>query len=382
MTEHRAPEISLLGLRGASLNHKLHSIQVLRGIAAVLVVIYHSFLVLAEKNLGDGGRFDIGAMGVDIFFVISGFVMFWTTRKHTGSLLDSLRFYKKRIARIVPLYWTLTIVVAGTYFIWPGAFSIFSATPAELIKSLLFIPYFAANGEIQPLIGQGWTLNYEMFFYLVFGLLLVLNRKYIVLTLAAFFVSIVVIGEICSVPRDSVLSFYFSPLLVEFCAGVLLAYATLKGRVTSNILGVLVLLSTCMLYGFFSRNQGFREEYGHEYRALIWGGTSYIVVQVALWLEPWLSKGWSKVPLLLGDASYSIYVSHMLVLVAVLKIEKVAGAGLHIHFVNGLSSWWMLSVFAIIGGMATYWLLERNLTRVFQPGSGLDERVEKAASVT
>src|SRR3954470_11966028 len=151
-------------------------IQILRFFAALAVVAFHA-LGLAPKGfevpeslvslaLSYGGR------GVDLFFVISGFIIFYTTR---SAMLTPAAFLRRRVERIVPLYFfviftfTLLAVVLPAIFATPGWY-----TPRHILKSLAFISF--TDGEA-PVIAVGWSLEYEMYFYLTVALLMALTRE-------------------------------------------------------------------------------------------------------------------------------------------------------------------------------------------------------------
>lgn len=194
--------------------HQNHfdSIQTLRGIAALLVVLEHIRYL------------NCGAFGVDIFFCISGFMILFTTHENTE------HFLLKRILRIVPFYYLMTL---GTYILllfFPGMFAQTSANPIFLLKSLLFIPFDMGNGVLQPLMRIGWTVNYEMFFYLVFALSMRLCHKYRGLICSGILGLLVLSGyllngvlpdspEIFALPAPFV--FYSNPIILEFILGML-----------------------------------------------------------------------------------------------------------------------------------------------------------------
>ena len=142
--------------------HKEHfdSIQALRGIASLLVILVH--IRFLNRNAF--------AVGVDIFFCISGFMIMFST--HTGPKY----FLRKRLFRILPLYYLMTI---GTFFLlvlFPGMFQESRANPVFLLKSLLFIPFDPGGGLIQPLMRVGWTINYEILFYIIFFLAMKISQ--------------------------------------------------------------------------------------------------------------------------------------------------------------------------------------------------------------
>ena len=182
------------------------SIQYLRAIAALMVVCFH---------LHTSGIFPISiwtswlASGVDIFFVISGFIM---VRSTEGKGLSAKEFFVKRLVRIVPLYWLLTCLAISTS----------GVSLAHNAASFLFIPVQHPEfGKYWPILEPGWTLNYEMFFYLVFGLTFTLTPKRQLALIAILFSLLVLAGAIFSLPGS--IGFYTNPLLLEFVAGMAVA---------------------------------------------------------------------------------------------------------------------------------------------------------------
>lgn len=156
-------------------------VQALRGIAALSVVLWHASRYLGPYGTGIGGRLfaPSAAMGVDLFFLISGFIMFHTTRSSTGSLADVESFAIKRATRI----WPLWLIVLGIQVVYLGD-STFLSDPykrAWLVNSALFVPTAGAGSDGAPVygvpvVGVGWTLNYEMYFYAFFGLTMLFGR--------------------------------------------------------------------------------------------------------------------------------------------------------------------------------------------------------------
>ncbi len=154
---------------------KLNNIQILRGISALLVCCFHfrETINLPGLNLGDI-LFNKGSIGVPVFFIISGFIMAFTTQRINFSR-DSFQqitlFYKRRVIRIVPLYYLLTFAImipGGSFFLYFHGAGLY-----ELIHSLLFLP----TKKEFPVLFLGWSLNFEMFFYLIFGLSLFFKEK-------------------------------------------------------------------------------------------------------------------------------------------------------------------------------------------------------------
>ena len=148
-------------------NLRLDSLQVLRAIAAFAVLVFHLGEGLKiDFGLYEANPFALGANGVDMFFVISGFIICYASM----GTVSPIEFLKKRIFRIVPLYYLLTFGVFVIALVAPSLLSSTEANGWHLLKSLVFVPYANSEGLIQPLLFLGWTLNFEMFFYLIFAL--------------------------------------------------------------------------------------------------------------------------------------------------------------------------------------------------------------------
>ena len=193
------------------------TIQIARAIAAMAVLVFH---------LGDGLKttfgltqsnfFPVGSGGVDLFFVISGFIICYTTQRPKDQNVAS--FAIKRSVRIVPLYWLLTLGVFSVALITPHLLQSTVADPTFLAKSLGFIPYMRPDGAIQPTLYLGWTLNYEMFFYAIFALALFAGRHRVYVASAAI-LFIVALGLVLK-PTSAPLYFWTDVILLEFLWGV------------------------------------------------------------------------------------------------------------------------------------------------------------------
>src|ERR1700730_5914930 len=136
----------------------IFNIQSLRALAALSVAYFHT----------DFGGIRFGSFGVDVFFVISGFIMAQICQT------DSSHFFLRRLVRIVPLYWALTLLIFGLAKFAPWLVYRAPADWADLARSLFFVPYQNKSGLVQPELFLGWTLNYEMFFYVNVALALLI----------------------------------------------------------------------------------------------------------------------------------------------------------------------------------------------------------------
>ena len=145
---------------------KLASIQILRAAAALSVTLFHA---------GQWSHLDcaVGAAGVDVFFVISGFVL-WTACEARPQ--SPAAFLLARVGRILPLYWIVTLAVAAVAIAAPMAVPIVLPDLRHMVLSLLLLPHTDPAGGPFPLLPTGWTLTYEAFFYLVMALALAAPR--------------------------------------------------------------------------------------------------------------------------------------------------------------------------------------------------------------
>ena len=189
------------------------SIQALRGLAALFVVFQHVRFL------------NFGAFGVDIFFCISGFMIMFTTEKSTKY------FFRKRLIRILPLYYLMTLVTYLSLLLFPSMFQQTRHNLSHLVKSLLFVPFDIGGGIIQPLVRIGWTINCEMLFYLLFFIAFHISMKYRGLICSAFLVILVGMVQIFAPaisswqsPIGNVLSpfliFYGDPVMLELCTPI------------------------------------------------------------------------------------------------------------------------------------------------------------------
>ena len=160
---------------------------------------------------------EFGGVGVIVFFGISGFIMVHTQFQHFGSIKSSSDFLLRRLIRIVPLYAIATSLQYANKMNIGGAYNI-----GNYAKSLLFIPYLDDSGAFRPVLSQGWTLNYEMFFYLIFGLTLMLPAASGLLLSTCFFAALVLLNPLLG--NDHTLAgFYTNQILLYFVCGMIAA---------------------------------------------------------------------------------------------------------------------------------------------------------------
>lgn len=217
-------------------NNKIVSIELIRVFACVLVVFSHT-------QFGNG----IGATAINYFFIISGFVNMLSTEKSCN------HFWKKRLLKIIPLYYLVTCITSVLIIFIPALFNSYEFSVKFLIKSLLFIPY-EHNGIRQPILGVGWTLNFEMFFYLIFWIGMKINYKWRGYIAITFCVMLSALGYEFGRNLPMPLSFWLNSYLLEFGFGILAFYISRKfnerNKTKKNILliwGTELLLSIFVL---------------------------------------------------------------------------------------------------------------------------------------
>ncbi|EIZ78463.1 capsular polysaccharide biosynthesis O-acetyl transferase [Novosphingobium sp. Rr 2-17] len=304
------------------------NIQVLRAVAALAVVVFHA------RNLtpiGSWVSFDFGNAGVDIFFVMSGFIIAHVTNRSTPLTVRS--FLVRRAVRVVPLYWLLTLCVFTGGLIAPGLAGT-GGVPvfADLIRSLAFVPYWNQAGAMLPVLFMGWTLNYEVFFYFAFALALPIRRGRLrLLAISLVLVALVLAGRLWH-PASAPLVTYTDPLLMEFVAGMWLSqlYAAMPPRANPRpvLLSAVVALATGFAVILFKDDL-----WPHAPRILAWGAPAVLIVGTALALDRLGLKLSSQPLMLLGDASYSLYLTHPLVIKAVTLVYRrldIASSGVHL----------------------------------------------------
>jgi exopolysaccharide production protein ExoZ len=349
------------------MRQKFLTIQYLRGLAAILVLASHALLYpLVGEHLAYSR---LGWLGVILFFVISGFIMVAVTGDGRFVALDFLR---RRFVRIVPMYWAATLVAAALALFAPQLFKTTVYDGAELILSLLFIPFYnPVSHGIHPLYKLGWTLNYEVFFYICFAALAFLGAGARVVWLTVAFTSLAVIGAVFA-PQPAIPQFYTSFMPLAFCAGAWLGLATLRGRIGTlpqgAIYGALVIGVAALVEGF-ALDRGIMED-GFAFIGFVTFASALVLLAVRF--EPVLPR----IALLerIGDASYSIYLVH------IYEVAILAGVAFKLLDPTNLWADYFVATISIIGGtiagLIMYELVEKPVLRFFS-GIFLPKRTPK-----
>lgn len=296
---------------------QLGNIQVLRCCAALAVVWHHAVYAL-EIPFGLAPppiAGVIGGAGVDVFFVVSGFIMVHATRDGARTPME---FWTDRVVRIAPLYWLALGLIIVLYACGFTPVGVSKIDLQDVATNIAFLPDIRADGSRLPIVVAGWTLVYEMFFYLLFGLTFWMRSQALqVAALTGFFLlAWLVLSSVGDLPYA--LHVYVQPITLEFAAGGALALLFQRRWSMSPVagrfcgyglvgLGVLGLIVASAMWGR-------RLEIDLVLRAFAWGAPAVLIVGGALVLERTGAVSTSRGALFLGAASYAIYLFHQVVL--------------------------------------------------------------------
>lgn len=349
---------------------KLVLVQALRAFAALLVALHHGQHEAAAIGARTGLAFSPSALlpwpaGVDVFFVISGFIMVHASGPLFGRPGARRLFLARRIARIVPLYWLVSAFFLALVLAAPGSFAGGQGeggpSAAYVAGSFLFLPMLRPDGTAQPLYGLGWTLHFEMAFYLVFALALGLSRRAAVGAVCAALAGLVLVHAIVpGLPMP--LAFWSEPVILEFALGAGLGLARAEGlslpgplRAVSALAGLAALAATAHLVG----------EPGGFVRPLSQGLPAALLVAAAALGRPRhdapekAASPSVRALSALGDASYALYLVHPFVL----RAAREALLRTHLaDLVGPQASLWLMLAATVPAALLVHRLVERPLT--------------------
>jgi peptidoglycan/LPS O-acetylase OafA/YrhL len=287
----------------------VESIQAGRGIAALLVVVHH---IAQKAHALSGGAiplFDFGIVGVDIFFMISGFIIYFVTANKT---MTHIEFMEKRIVRVFPLYWGLSLLALLVLIFKPNLINSNAQQPTDIAASFFLWPTAAPY-----LVNNGWTLTYEIIFYGLWALVALptATRKtaYIAcLVLAAGSFTGLLLGI-----DPKVINF---SLFIEFAFGVAVGVAFKKGLFRQNIPAGIGLAAAGAFLASLAISQGLGSGQLRGYALAIPSAMMFIGI---IWLGSFWKK--TRTVLAIGDSSYSLYLFHPFVLVGIPIAVKLLG---------------------------------------------------------
>lgn len=343
---------------------KMQSIQLLRALAVVAVIISHISHelknLLANKLTTFDDKLFPGDFGVDLFFVISGFIMLYTTQNSFGRAGETYSFLRRRVLRIVPFYWIATTLMIIAVMMFPGSVNTATSDIWQWITSYFFIPYAReSDGLIRPVLGIGWSLQYEMLFYAIFAIGLFWKRAIgLVFIVAAPFV-IIAIGYFFDL-QGSLWSFLRHPMTTEFSIGVMIGYLYIKGFRVPKIVGWAILVAAMIILALLP---GFNETIEY-YRHVYYGLPAAMILAWAVLARDHDTFSVHKFFLEIGETSYATYLTHPFVVGIVSMMAKYTG------FLDSFSATSIILNFSIvvlvgslIVGYVSHYILDLPLTK-------------------
>jgi exopolysaccharide production protein ExoZ len=291
----------------------LNNLQNLRALAAYSVVFYHCLMRFVTPGDPIGRAYlDLPSGGVDLFFVISGFVMVHTTRDDEKPYW----FATKRVARIVPLYWAATAIVIAMVLLRDWIFPNVQITAESIFSSLFFIPHTDASGKAFPILGVGWTLNYEMMFYALFAISLFLPTAWRLIAVISMITLVwltATIAKAANVGGGSVIAdFYAHPIIFEFAAGCIIAHALRMPAVVAFVRGTPMWPIALVGFAAFLLLPALAP--AGTSTVLRYGAPAVLVVFAVAAQDLYRAPARESFVTRLGDASYSAYLLHPIVI--------------------------------------------------------------------
>jgi len=346
---------------------KIEFIQALRGVAALLVVMEH-----AQDYLPTPSRdpfVNTGAFGVDLFFIISGFIMVMTTRHLRGGLTDALQFMLKRICRIVPLY-----VIAAAAFVLVTAGAGYFADGTNLlhfVRAMVFFPVGPMTARqphgFLPLL-PGWTLNYEMLFYVIFAASMLFRRWRWVAIVAAFFILLVGVPWVTrgTVDFSSYGAYHYyhlypniatNPILWLFLLGMAAAFVKAPAWIGyDKLVALSVLFWSIALWQCFSSQPLFQ---GPSFWAFVLFG-GFVTLLLINGIRPIQSP---KPLIIVGNISYSLYLTHKVMFAVTDRIMDFSGMSV---FKAGFPYIFLLASVSVVAAYIFHGLIETRLSNAIQ----------------
>ena len=340
-----------------STGHKrLNILQVYRGIAAILVLLFHlnDMSIQRLKQVTFFNLFHGGWSGVDYFFVLSGFIMVYVHRSAIGKPDQLKSFLVKRTVRIYPIYWIITLIVLAFFVVIPGFANNKDLGIQQILTSLLLLPQ-----NDPPILDVGWTLIYEMFFYLLFSIAIWFKPKYSVPILSSWlFVTMLHYLKVINFGGKAfLLNIVFGNMNLEFVLGCLAGYVVIKfgPKISKNrwILFGVANLGYAALLMITSANELEID------RMSTFGVLAALLIIGSASIDLNDSPKVPKILTYLGDASYSIFLVHSPIVSAATKVVQKANLA---KYYDGFFAPALIVLISVVAGCLFYSLIEKPLT--------------------
>lgn len=336
---------------------KLDQLQVLRGYAATAVALLHVLFKIdpaVGTNYFGNVWYDLGS-GVDVFFVLSGFIIVYVSGSHFGNSSYRSIFLYRRIARITPIYWFYTTLMLLLILLTPQLTPSSSTTPLHTIASYLFLPWPDAKGRLGPILGLGWTLLYEMMFYAIFAVMAGFRMWRAIWSTLLVFAALLALRIVFGQTLPFYLDYWSNPIILEFMAGALIGglFIQYDNRFDWRI--GLALISAAFAWYIAMEQIGML---AMQERIVRLGVPSALIVFALTFCTSGVPENlkWPKWLIELGDSSYSLYLSHFFTVGAALAILQA----LDVLPLLPPPVWVaILLCLCIVAGMISYRLIEK-----------------------
>ena len=328
--------------------HHISGIEISRGIAAIFVILFHVSRHIDEayKTPLLANALQFGHAGVDLFFVISGFIILYVHYDDIGNPGRFARYVWRRLTRILPAYWValaLTIVMQMFHHNLPSM--------AELLWSAFLLP-----SDSPMILGIAWTLQFEMLFYVMFGLI-ILNR-WVGLSLMASWLIIVIFCAVSGIKLDFLPQQFQSAFVFEFFFGMAVAYIIKQQNIRKPYMLLsagLLLFITSGIFEILNLLDGF----GNLARIAYGVSSAFLILGIVALPRAHAISG-TSILRIFGAASYSLYIFQFVFIGAMWQFLTLSGGA---ALFNPLAQFIILSCASIIGGVLASRLIEQPLIR-------------------
>lgn len=325
---------------------KFNSLQVIRALSAIMIVGHHVALYMNDTSLPMINKvFFNGWIGVDVFFVLSGFILYYTSYKKIGHKDQCKDFIFKRLSRIYPVYW---VVLSAVLIVWPSYFDI-RYEIKDILKSYLLVPQTKL-----PVLGVTWFLSYIVFFYLLFAMIIYFNKKISYPLISGWLIGVLLNSfGIISHP-NFYFNFIFSNHFVEIVAGCLVAIIFIKKPLKKPILAIssgfilFLMIFNNIINGSIIRNST-------ESILLFSLAVGLIILGCAVY-ESINDLDFPKSILAIGDASYAIFLTHF----NILAFSKFFNKRFVFH---STAEFLYYTIILISLGIIIYYVVEKNIIK-------------------
>ena len=323
----------------------IYNLQVFRGIAAIMVLVSHANGLLDKKLFH--GLFIQGYSGVDFFFLLSGFIIFYNNFRDIGNSKKGFGYIKKRFIRVLPTFWiyclmTITFSVLLKFLLHKDLVgSWMELNPLNIAKSFFLYP-FMNDPKHCSMIPPAWSLSYEIFFYFMFSLLIFAPQK-IVKGIMILWPLLLISNALGAFKFDGnlLLTIILSSMNFEFIGGCLIAYLFVK--IDRNKMNVFAM--PLLLIGIFGIvvswiNTNFGNPLFHAHRAIIFGIPYALLIYGGILLEPKKETKASifrKIFIFFGDASYSIYLTHFVIIYCLCSVFKAFPSAVSFFLISAIT---------------------------------------------